>query len=393
MLHEYIIGITIQLERRAKELRRRIRRELPRDYDALAQKCRDCLDAVLRDLRCIRDEYSDTDSEAARLRHLRRAASDLAELETIAIVALDRAQEDDHYLNALLYEITREIKYPLITPVVTTLSSEYFHIYPNFNLMCVPLSEGRFLLHLPDLYHELAHPLLIIRDEPSIEPFQKSRDVCLMHVLEYLVDERTKALRRREPEALCRNIDLWEISWLRGWLDEFLCDLFAVYTLGPAYAWSHLHLSMIRGQDPFVHFPTHPADDARMRCMLHGLALSGFQEHAGVIEERWNAFLVSRGAKTDPEYRQCFPAHLVAQIASDARRGVADMQCRMAAPSTADAVHTGLNSAWTQFWSDPREYAAWEEERVLDWFQQRTSNAGVLLNNAGATLAKRTTAK
>ena len=34
-------------------------------------------------------------------------------------------------------------------------ASEYFHLYPVSNLMCVPLTEARFLFHLPDLYHEL----------------------------------------------------------------------------------------------------------------------------------------------------------------------------------------------------------------------------------------------
>jgi hypothetical protein len=369
-LDEYIRGVTSQLERRVRELRMRIHRQLPRDYDALAQKCREKLDGVLVDLRSVRDEYADVDSQPARLRHLRRTVSDLSQLETVAVAALDRAREDDHYLNELLYRITREIGYPLITPVVTTLSSEYFHIYPDFNLLCVPLSEGKFLLHLPDLYHELAHPLLVVRDEPLVESFQRAQDACLAQVLSYLQGEKTKAGRRRSPDSLSYQIELWELTWIRSWLDEFMCDLFAVYTLGPAFAWSHLHLSMLRGQDPFevprLQFSSHPADDARMQTMLVGLAQSGFEQGAGEIEEAWRSFLCSCGASAEPEYGHCFPAPLLATIAGATRRGIAGMKCRLAEPSTSDPVHLCLSDAWREFRRDPSGYPQWEETCVRE---------------------------
>ena len=63
---------------------------------------------------------------------------------------------------------------------------------------------------------------------------------------------------------------------MKFWMVEFFCDLFAVYTLGPAYGWAHLHLSAKRGGDPFdvpmLSASSHPADDARMRVMLVALS-------------------------------------------------------------------------------------------------------------------------
>jgi hypothetical protein len=387
-LDNYIHGVTSQLERRVRELRLRIPRKLPRDYDALAEKCRGSLNGVLDDLRVVRDEYGEPESQAARIRHLRRTVSDLCELETIAIAALDRAREDDHQLNELLHRITREIEYPLVTPVVTTLSSEYFHIYPGFNLLAVPLSEGSFLLHLPDLYHELAHPLLCVRDEPLVDAFQHAKNACLAGVLDYLRDERAKAERRRSPESFKYQIRLWELAWIRSWLDEILCDLFAVYTLGPAFVWSHLHLSAIRGQEPFevpaFRLTSHPADDARMRAMLNGLSLSGYADTAGRIEEAWRRFLSHCGAHAEPEYQRCYPAKVLGCIARIARGGVEGMGCRMATPQTDDPVHACLSDAWVEFWRDPSAYARWEETAVSDRLHLGKGSAcGVLRSSPG----------
>ena len=96
-----------------------------------------------------------------RLRKFKRVVSDLDFLENVAIAALKKAQKEDHCLNGLLERVCHEIGYPGVILVATTLSQAYFHIYPDLRLLCVPLVEGQFLLHLPDLYHELAHPLLV----------------------------------------------------------------------------------------------------------------------------------------------------------------------------------------------------------------------------------------
>ena len=42
--------------------------------------------------------------------------------------------------------------------------------------MFIPPAEGSFLLHLPDLYHELSHPLLTHQDHPVLVCFV--RKVC-----------------------------------------------------------------------------------------------------------------------------------------------------------------------------------------------------------------------
>jgi hypothetical protein len=352
MLDTYILGVTIQLEKRIRELLLRIPRNLPRDYDTLAQKCREQLNSLICQFRRLRTEpeYRKLETQPTRLRRLKRAVADLDLLETAGIAALYRAREDDHRLNELLEKIAKEIDYPLVTPVVTTLSQQYFYIYPELNLLCVPLSEGRFLLHLPDLYHELAHPLLAARDEPLVEPFQKAMDVALREIIEYLHNERVKADRRRGPEEFGFQIDLWSTLWVRAWLIEFFCDLFAVYTLGPAFVWAHMHLAIIRGGNPFdvprASSSSHPADDARMRVMLCALSSSGFGLIAADIENRWETFLRHSGAMAEPEYRRCYPEPIIRELSNAAREGVEQMGCRLATQSTDDPVHKILNHAW-----------------------------------------------
>lgn len=365
MIDAYIVGVTTQLERRVRELKLQIPRELPRDYDTLAQKCRDRLSAVTTQLKSLRNpEFARPENQPERIRRLKRAVSDLDILETAGIAALSRARADDHQLNILLERIAREIRYPLVTPVVTTLSQQYFHIYPDLNLLCVPLIEGRFLLHLPDLYHELAHPLLAVRDEPQVEPFQKALDRALRETLTYLQGERAKASRRNGPASFGYMIDLWESMWVRSWLVEFFCDLFAVVTLGPAFAWSHLHLATMRGGNPFevptARWASHPADAARMSTMLLALDEAGYTAAATEIRSKWEECVTHFGFTAEPEYQRCYPDALLRSLVREAELGIEQMSCRVATPACADLVHQALNGAWAEFWKSPAGYASWE---------------------------------
>ena len=253
---------------------------------------------------------------------------------------------------------------------MTPLSQSYFQTYPKFNLMLVPLSEGHFLLHLPDLCHELAHPLLITRYDRCVQPFKDAFIEVIDSVTRYIEDELEREKRGGGPPLLSLYLQQWLRYWVLNWPTEFFCDLFAVYTLGPAYAWSHLHLSATRGGDPFTvptmngGSTTHPADAARMPAMLQGLQLVGFAEDARQIEARWNNLISAASATPDAEYRRCFPKRIIDMAAEKALAGIRMMNCRIAAPDTAGIVHRTLNRAWKEFWRDPAGYAKWEKAAV-----------------------------
>ncbi|MCI0611811.1 hypothetical protein L0244_02365 [bacterium] len=285
----------------------------------------------------------------------------------MGIAALERRNKTDEILNQLIDHIRKEISYPLLPPVVSSLSQQYFHIYPQLNLLCVPLGEADFLLHLPDLYHELAHPLVTEKYDPRVRPFQEALSKGLDLALGYIKAEQQKEERKRGPDQIEFYLLQWEKSWWK-WVVEFFCDLFAVYTIGPAYVWAHFHLCAKYCDNPYqvptLSASSHPADDARMQIMLSALQKTGFLQEKESIHQHWENFIAISGVKPEPEYLRCFPEHLLESLVQKAYEGVTALGCRIAAPDTKDPVFTILNQAWMEFWRDPTNYAKWERNAV-----------------------------
>jgi hypothetical protein len=257
---------------------------------------------------------------------------------------------------------------------VTTLSSGYFYIDIKTNLMFIPPAEASFLLHLPDLYHELCHPLLTHRDHPVLDRFRARYLGCMEEVHDYFAAQRDKQALRRGPRAFKDQINLWELLWSKYWLAEFFCDLYAVSVLGPAFGWSHLHLYVKKGTNAFVMPDTmrslsRPADDARMRVILRALRRSGFKPEAAEISERWQEALRLTADALAADYAHCYPDALIDIIVDGATKGIAEMDCRLATPETADPVHVLLNQAWRTFWADPAGYQPWEVGAVRQLFE------------------------
>jgi len=375
MLGDYFQGTLPQTIERARILKGKISRKLPRDYDALVRTSETELDSIITRLRSLQ-KVSESVGPAvhrALLRQFKRAVADLDHIETRAITVLDRAHKDDHRANRLLYAICQEINYPALTPTVTTLSTAYFYIDTKLNLMFIPPAEGSFLLHLPDMYHELGHPLLTQKDHPLLDNLRKQYLMSMTRVHDYFARQREVETARRGPRAFKDQIDLWELLWSKYWLEEFYCDLFAASTLGPAFAWSHLHLYLKMGGNAFaipdgISYISHPADDARMRAILEALGRSGFSKDTIEITGRWREALALTTDSPEPEYVHCYPEELLSAVVEDAVKGVTETECRLARPETSDPIHLMLNGAWRNFWSDPASYHRWEAEAVQELF-------------------------
>ena len=375
MIARYLAGSIGQLVERARAMIGQIPRDLPRNYDTLAERSRRQINDAINDLRFLLDDpvFTDDRFQPERLRKFKRVVSELDFLENVAIAALKKAQKEDHRLNGFLDRVCHEIGYPGVIPVVTTLSQAYFHIYPDLRLLCVPLVEGQFLLHLPDLYHELAHPLLVEPDDPVLEPLQERFALCSGVCLEYVQGEQAKEERRNGPERTRYVLQAWESSWAKYWLTEFFCDLFAVFCAGPAFVWSHLHLTMKRGGDPYTtpdfSATMHPADDARMTVMLRGLELIGLAEESRRIASAWCSLLATLGVRPEPEFVWCYPRQLLKQIAEEALAGTRDIHVRIFRNGEAETVASELNAAWAKFWEDPVGFPRWEGTAVERLFQ------------------------
>jgi hypothetical protein len=369
-MNDYFAGAVPQLIDRARGLRGKIPRNLPRRYETLNRICSDQLVQIISKLRNLVDDsrFRTRTFQPERLRMFKRLVADLDTIESIGIAALHRATDDDHHLNQLMEAIAAEISYPRIIPVVSALSEEYFYIHPELNVIRVPLIEGQFLLHLPDLYHELAHPLLTEEEDPVIEPFQRRFFEAHAEVLEYLMGERRRVERANVPQRHRWRPDVWEICWTKYWLAEFFCDLFAAYTVGPAFGWAHLHLAAKRGEDPF-HTPTmsptsHPPDNARMELILKALLKTGYTAEVDALRFRWQEYVTCTETRRQPEYVTCFPQDILDKISDLAHKGVQELKCRVVAPRSRDAVYVLLNDAWQEFWRNPNGYSEWERDQV-----------------------------
>lgn len=369
-MKDYFSGSIKQHQERCSRLLERIPRNLPREFHALAQKCKDelrelhdTLTWLLKDPKMQLPDY-----QPERLRQFRRIVKHMNILETTAIAALARHNDDDLFLNRLVEHIRTETNLPLLPPIVSSLSQEYFHILTNLNLLFVPLSEGDFLLHLPDLYHELAHPLLAERYDRRVQPFQAALSRTLDMVLQYISDEQVKEQRKnRPPQRIAFYLYLWQKSWLE-WATEFYCDLFAICTVGPAFAWSHIYLCSKYGKNlfevPTTGMISHPADDARLKAMLFALRQLGFTDEADQISGKWDELIAISGAKAEAEYRRCFPDHLLQEIATAAVQGVRDIGCLAVSPTFSAPVYNILNEAWAEFLRNPIQYPNWERTAV-----------------------------
>ena len=372
MVNDYFEGAFQHLIERGKRLLAQIPIGLPLEFQTLEQTCRQRLTHILSQLEYLAQHPAlhEPNIQTELLRRLRSLKSGLDDLEKSGIAALNRANETDKYLNRLVEAIRQEIRYPLPSPVVSALSQEYFYIYSGLGLLCVPLSEADFMLHLPDLYHELAHPLIEDKYDPRIQRFQQNLEHSLGFALNYIAQELEKEGRRRSPQSYRFYLQKWMQCW-HNWLIEFFCDLFAIYTVGSAFAWANVHLCALKGGNPY-YIPTigprtsHPADDARMRVMLLGLKQIGFTEEACNIEQRWAELVGAAKDKPQPEYHWCYPEHILRYFVEKAFDGVVDMGCRIVEPTTNDPVHQALNAAWSEFWLNPTGYSVWEKNIVSE---------------------------
>lgn len=374
MPDDHVAGILDQLNERALALLRHIPRDLPDEFNRLEQRCKDLIYGCIKELERLSGPTMRKPAyREERLRALRRVVRDLDTLENVGIAALSRAKHDeDRVLNRLISDLRREIRYPLVAPTVSPFSRSYFHIYPELGVLNVPLMENRFLLHLPDLLHELAHPLLSTIKEPQIEPFRRALALVSARVDAHFRQELLRAQRTHLPGATRHYMELWRYCWLRSWVEELLCDLFATFTTGAAYGWAHLHLYAKTGADPYAvakyGFHEHPADGARMSQILTALKLIGQSEKAERIQARWRELCLVSNLSPDQDYRLCYPTDLLEYAARQALAAMSEMGTRVAVDGDDGPIIGLLNRAWEQFWLDPKGFSAWEADQVSVMF-------------------------
>lgn len=376
-MKSYLLGLTEEGIRRANLLILRIPSPLPTpELSAVAQRCVDRLRNNIETLESIREDpnLGDPDYYGIHLRILRRVMWSIFNVEVKALPPLARFTDDERYLTGLLFKLYQEIHFPLSShPIAACFASDYYWSYPDTNIIYVPLAESETLLHLPDLVHEMGHILIHNLQDPRMVAFRNRYDACRelinQHYLRQIVNRRTAG----GPAGYIELENRFRQQWQDKWLQEVVCDLFAVCVLGPPFVWAHCHLVAKTCEHLFSFShdseTSHPADEARMRAMQVALRLTGFEEESKIINAHWQKIANVLGHKKDPDYHLAYPDELIESIVIEIHSGVTDLGCRLWSKSLAsknnDNSVTGLlNLAWKTFWQDTKGYPKWEAEEI-----------------------------
>lgn len=369
MLETYIQGAATQLVQRALALKNLIPRPPKQEFQVLATRCCQEIDAAVKEVKFIRDNPVQKKPElaATRLRQFRRVSACIDRIENEAIAAIARAGDGESKIHGLLFRMTREVVYPIEPPTISLLSQQYFYVNCDFSLLCMPLTELHYLLHLPDIYHELAHPLFRNEDDIRVADWLRAFANSVDAIDQSLTNQIIEAESAPTPEYLKKALLHALLAWKSRWAEEIFCDLFALFCVGPAYAWSHLHLHARSGNAPFLmpqQSHTHPADDARMMALLEGLALINESATAAAIEDKWRGLLSCSGQKEPAEFHRFYPKPIIRRFAQEAHKGFTAMGCKPWTLHQAGPIRELLNEAWRKFWLDPQNYTAWETKAV-----------------------------
>jgi hypothetical protein len=341
----------------------------------LAERCKLIIDNNVQELRFLLRELQEREEDDVRdiFRETRACTRAIERVEYFGISALYFESPDIGYLNNLVFQIHREIKLPLNSPSVACISTKYYYFHPFTNVIFVPVGESRFLLHLPDVFHEIGHQVLSEKEnELSLKKVSESYRTAIRVITSYYDGLLKKKMRETGPRAIPATIALIHYQWKTYWINEFFCDLFALYTLGPAYAWAHLHLTTKKSEDVYEFSPilprSHPSDDSRMKMLTIGLTKIGLGEMVPLILSRWNEMPLIANTKPVIEYQYAYPDDLMNQIADIFLTGLKDTGFALATQKGLEEENSTiislLNKAWTLFWENPEAFTEWETQTV-----------------------------
>lgn len=366
-MNAYINATILEMLERVKALKTKLPTDAPDCFHQLMVHCNTEIDNIIS---VLEDFINNPKYQVAS--NLRRKLIDFQEevryidyLENQIVAPLHRWDPDDLKFTKLIQKVCKEICFPLIPPVASRLTFDYYCINTKFNHIRVPLLEAEFLLHMPDLYHELGHQLIATSNNPRIDKYQEELCNFMNYVEEYFRNEiviRKKNNGIQEAEFL----DLFLRSW-NNWAIELFCDLFAVYTLGVVYGWANLHLCIKRGANPYqtpIFAPnTHPADASRMEAIFIGLDLIGETQDAVSIKEYWKKYLYLSNGYLDANYKMAYPIEIIKECAIRALVATRGIKCQIYNPDVNNEIGKLLHEAWTKFIQNPQTYISWERSK------------------------------
>ena len=374
-MKKYLTSIIYETIERALILKERMK--LPLQYaelTGLANRCKTILDERIEILNQLLElhERDEVDIRYA-WRSVRNIIREIEWTESYGIPPLYYQSKEVGFLNSLIFRIHKEINLPLEPPSVACLSDKYYYTALFVNVIFVPLSEPDFILHMPDFYHEIGHYVSShMRNERRLEALSKKYQEAFNFVTAYYNELLVQKRRESAPEEIVFLIRRIHSHW-KYWIEEFFCDLFALYVLGPAFAWSHLHFCAKKPENVYqlskILPQTHPSDEARIRMSKIALNKTGFNDETQVIEEKWKSIMVPLGAPP-VEYHYAYATSVLEQISDLILEGMRASGFNIATVDNMnnekqDKIGDMLNTAWKIFWKlNPEEFRHWEKQTL-----------------------------
>lgn len=373
----YFEAIIIEQIDRALHLKKMVPSPLQySELSGLKDRCGCIIDSIVADLRLLKQKLNNNYEDNIRIviRELRRCTRELELVESYGISPLNFQSKEMEYLNKLVFKIHQEINYPLPHPSVACLSTQYYFFNPFTNVIFIPFGESEFLLHIPDMFHELGHGILSSnQNELKLQKLNEKYKMIINEITKYYQELFSRKKRETGPPDFLFIIKLMHSNWKTYWVNEFFCDLFALFTLGPAYVYSHLHLSTKKSKNIYqfssILPQTHPSDDARMNMLIIGLKLLKFNKQPDDVLLKWQGMPYVSSSQPPSEYQYAYPKDLMEKISSLLLKGLKETNIPIIHPNKLNSLENNdirklLNDAWNKFWEDPTKYRSWEEKEI-----------------------------
>lgn len=371
MIQGYLESHVKEQIERSLYLKSLIPRKVYPELIGLADRCSRILDDNIGYLRFLLQQLELRNAGDVRdlYRSFRVAYRDIETVEYFGIPALHFQTDSSKFLNKFIFAIKDEINLPFVAPAVACFSNGYFWVHGTTNVMFMPIGEANSLLHLPDVFHELGHSTLFNRENDlRLEEIKITYSEIIRKITTYFENSYNKKQKRTGPPEVPMIIRHLHSQW-KSWVNEFFSDLFACYTLGPAYTWAHLHLTTKKCDDvyKFEKPPvpqSHPSDDSRMKLLEIGLKKTGFSSEAQEIRSIWDCMPFVTSSSPIYEYQYAYPTSLMEDLAELVLKGMKKSEISILTPEILNklddkSIRKILNEAWKNFWKNPN-FREWE---------------------------------
>ncbi len=270
------------------------------------------------------------------------------------VIPFLRGYDDEAVMmTKLCREIAETVAWPSDScPLVSRGASNYFHFVAEEGeeLILAPALAGTTVLPLPDLVHEMAHP--VVRDsqrrETILGPWHRE-DFVIERVIEKLGDGRF-------GKAAVRH-------WIDHGFEEIACDIIAAFVAGPAYGWQHVRACWGREGDKSVHEDGdhHPPDSGRFAVIQLALAQVAGEEERAELTEVWNGVVLGGEEGGEADLEGYYPLELMLEFAEEVLRGCVRAGIKPYSDQLpADDPRSRFNDAWKQMRFEPFEFDASE---------------------------------